>query len=381
MKNAKTEICFLYASSEESADVFYRVGAFVPDPFLCLIVDERALGVVNRLEYGRLEKASRLDEVLLLEEAKAETAKWIGCATRKVGPVELMRFFAAWFEADAVVVPADFPAIHYRGLVESGLRVRIGPTPFFPGRARKTDAEARAIREGNAASAAGIRAAEAVLREARIREDRLIHGGRELTAERLRCVIDQTCLEHGAVARNTIVACGAQACDPHETGHGPLRPYELIIVDVFPRIQATGYHGDMTRTFVKGMPNDARRGLVDAVRSAQAAALRKVGAGVKGAAVHREAKRVFEEWGYVTERRDGAHVGFIHSTGHGLGLEVHESPRVGPEAGPLRKGNVITVEPGLYYPDIGGCRIEDVVRVTGDGAEPLSSLHYEWVIP
>ena len=94
--------------------------------------------------------------------------------------------------------------------------------------------------------------------------------------------------------------------------------------------------------------------------------------------MHGAAVQVFEERGFVTERRGECFVGFIHSTGHGLGLEVHEAPRVSPGAGRLRKGHVITIEPGLYYPEIGGCRIEDVVRVRKEGSEMLSSMHYKW---
>ena len=100
--------------------------------------------------------------------------------------------------------------------------------------------------------------------------------------------------------------------------------------------------------------------------------------GVSGGAVHGAAMQVFEDHGFITERRGESFVGFIHGTGHGLGLEVHEAPRVSTGAPPLRSGQVVTIEPGLYYPEIGGCRIEDVVRVTKEGSEMLSSLHYRW---
>jgi Xaa-Pro aminopeptidase len=279
-----------------------------------------------------------------------------------------------------VEVPADFPAIYYAKLFEAGYRVHIVEGAFFPKRAKKTDAEARAIKQGNAASAAGIRAAEAVLRASTIEGDRILYEGRALTSERLRSVIDQACLEKGATASRTIVAGGLQACDPHEVGRGVLRPNQLIIIDVFPQVQKSGYHGDMTRTFLKGKANPAQRSLVKAVRDAQTAAMDSVKAGVKGDAVHAAANAVFEAEGFVTERRKSGFVGFIHSTGHGLGLEVHEAPRVSKDAPKLKAGHVITIEPGLYYPEIGGCRIEDVVRVTKDGYEKLSNMHYRWEI-
>ena len=147
---------------------------------------------------------------------------------------------------------------------------------FFSGRSIKTDTEIAAIRKGNAVSAAGIRAAEATLRAATIKSDRIMYGGKPLTSERLRAIIDKTCLTKGAIANHTIVAGGRQACDPHEIGHGLLRPGELIIIDVFPRVQKTGYYGDLSRTFIKGKASALQRTLVMAVQRAQRAAIEEV---------------------------------------------------------------------------------------------------------
>ncbi|MFQ3226271.1 MAG: Xaa-Pro aminopeptidase [Lentimonas sp.] len=378
MKSKSSVIRVLYASSEQSADIYYLTKVFVPDAFLCFIVGNRSTAVVNRLEYGRVRAQSNCDEVLLLDTVQALAAKALRIEPSAVGAAEMMRYFAKLNKARELEVPQDFPSVYYAKLVEAGLQVRIGPSPFFPARELKNDDEAKALKQGNAASAAGIRTAEAVLRASKIVGKRLKYEGRTLTSEWLRMLIDQACLSRGAVAHHTIVAGGRQGCDPHEGGHGPLKPNQLIIVDVFPRVQATGYHGDMTRTFLKGRANDAQRALVGAVRDAQLAALSKVKAGVSGASVHAAAAGLFEQRGFLTERRGEGFVGFIHSTGHGLGLEVHESPRVSVGAERLRKGHVITIEPGLYYPEIGGCRIEDVVRVTKEGSEMLSSMHYKW---
>jgi Xaa-Pro aminopeptidase len=380
MKSKSSTIRFLYAASETSADMLYLSGVFVPDPFLAIIAKKKSYAVVSQLEYGRVAKQSKFDEVMLLEEIRKKAAENLQIPIERVGAGELMIYFAQRFAVKKVEVPADFPAIYYTKLFEAGYRVHIVEDAFFPKRAKKTDVEARAIKQGNAASAAGIRAAEAVLRAASIEGDRIIFEGRPLTSERLRSVIDHACLEKGATASHTIVAGGRQACDPHEVGHGVLRPNQLIIIDVFPRVQKTGYHGDMTRTFLKGKASPAQRALVSAVRAAQSAAMATVKAGIKGGAVHAAANTVFEKEGFITERRRTGFVGFIHSTGHGLGLDVHESPRVSKGAPKLKAGQVITIEPGLYYPEIGGCRIEDVIRVTEDGCEKLSNLHDRWEI-
>lgn len=380
MKSKSSTIRFLYASSDSCADVFYLGGVFVPDPYLSIITDKKSYAVVSRLEYTRVRAKSNYDEVMLLEAIKPKAAEMLGLSDEEIGPGELMCYFAQRFAVKKIELPENFPAAYYAQLHEAGYHLQVKRGLFFPQRIKKTDAEARAIRQGNAASAAGIRAAEKVLRDAVIEGNRLLYQGRALTSERLRTIIDQTCLEKGAVARNTIVAGGRQACDPHEVGYGPLRPNELIIVDVFPRVQKTGYHGDMTRTFLKGRANPGQRKLVQAVRGAQAAAIAAIHGGVKGHQVHAVVEQYFEQHGYQTGRSGKSFTGFIHGTGHGLGLEVHEPPRVSTAKLKLKAGHVVTVEPGLYYPSIGGCRIEDVVRVTESGCEKLSSMHYRWEI-
>ena len=184
--------------------------------------------------------------------------------------------------------------------------------------------------------------------------------GRPLTSERVRHAIEIACLEKGAQARQTIVAGGEQACDPHCQGTGPLRPNELIVIDVFPRVARTGYFGDMTRTFLKGRASPQQRRLVNTVRQAQQKALETIKAGVTGGRIHAIVENHFKAAGYRTNRSNGRPEGFIHGTGHGLGLEIHEPPRLNRTGPRLKAGSVITVEPGLYYRGLGGCRIEDV---------------------
>ena len=139
------------------------------------------------------------------------------------------------------------------------------------------------------------------------------------------CAILQAC----GLAANTIVAGGRQACDPHERGYGPLRAHEPIIIDIFPRSQKTGYFGDITRTVVRGRASEAVRRLYDTVLQGQKIAFRKIRANAPTGDVHRAVQEFFEQQGYKTRRRNGRMEGFFHGTGHGLGLEIHESPRAG----------------------------------------------------
>ena len=348
----------------------------VPDAFIAFGRKGRKYAVVSALEFGRVRRDSAFDVVLPLEAYLQKARK--RRPGRKAGAAEVIQLLAREFRQVRFTVPDDFPAGLFQKLHRLGVGVSVSDGPLFPAREIKTPAEAAAIREGNRCSAAGMAAAERGLRACRVRGRQLSHRGRPLTSEALRFAIEVACLEAGATSANTIAAGGDQACDPHHCGSGPLHPHELIIVDVFPRVNATGYHGDMTRTFLRGRASEAQRGLVAAVRGAQRAAIKAIRAGVNGRAVHGKAVDLFAARGYETKTTARGAVGFFHGTGHGLGLDIHEAPRVSSVDYVLKKGSVITVEPGLYYPGIGGCRIEDVVQVTGGGSRLLSKYPYDW---
>lgn len=365
----------LYADTARSADMLYFGRFSVPDPFIAFGLRGKKIAVLNALEFGRARKASGFDTVLplepWLEKARAKNPK--------AGAAEVIALLARHYKLRAFTVSSDFPL----GLADKlrALGLKLAPLPaLFPEREIKTAAEAAALREGNRCSALGIAAAETLLRKSKIKAGKLVLDGRPLTSERLKTAIEIACLEAGALSIDTIAAGGDQACDPHERGHGPLRAHELIVVDVFPRVTATGYHGDMTRTFLKGRASEKQHHLVAAVRTAQLAALDAVRAGVNGRHVHQQCLNVFERHGFETKRTPKGSVGFFHGTGHGLGLDVHETPRVSSVDYILKKGSVITVEPGLYYPGLGGCRIEDVVQITDGKPKMLSSFHYDWEI-
>ena len=368
----------LFADSEHNADMLYLGRVFVPDAFIAFVWNRRSYAVVNRLEYNRIVNDSDFDKVLSYESL-VDAAKQ-AFKIQRPKPEHLIRLLAKQLDIPGWQIPQDFPAGIALALRDAGVKLTVAEgSTLFPDRETKTDDEAKHIQAGNAASAAGLRIAQEMLEKAEISRGYLYLDGKRLTSERVREAIDIACLKKGAVASHTIVAGGEQACDPHCTGSGPLRSNELIIVDIFPRITQTGYHGDMTRTFLKGRANDAQRGIANAVNEAQKAAIATIKARVKAAKVHAAVEAVFDEAGYKTQQReDGAYEGFFHSTGHGLGLQVHEAPRLSPLGPNLRSGMVVTVEPGLYYPGIGGFRTEDVVRVTADGCEYLSSFNYRW---
>ena len=373
-----TPAILLYAASAHNADMLYFGRVNVPDAFIAIAHGKKKIAIVNALEFGRVKKDSAFNTVLPLEKYLTQARE--KNPGQKVGAAEVIALVAREFGIKTFVIPDDFPAGLANRLTFLDVTLEVADGPIFPAREIKTPAEAAAIREGNRCSALGIAAAASVLRASKIVSGKIHYRGAPLTSERLKFAIETACLEAGALSIDTIAAGGDQACDPHERGTGPLRAHELIIVDVFPRVQATGYHGDMTRTFLKGRATDAQRKLVATVREAQKAALKKIRSGVNGRAVHQQCLDVFKKRGYETKSTPEGSIGFFHGTGHGLGLDIHEAPRVSIADNKLKAGSVVTVEPGLYYPGLGGCRIEDVVQVTATGAKLLSSAPYDWEI-
>jgi Xaa-Pro aminopeptidase len=286
-------------------------------------------------------------------------------------------------EAADLSVPASFPLGTADPLRERGLSATAETEEIVTGiRAAKTDDELEAIRTAQRANEAAMARAEELLRTATVADDGTLRHDRDpLTSERVAESIEVTLLREGCALDETIVACGSDAADPHDRGSGPLAAGESIIVDIFPRDKATGYHSDMTRTFVKGEASDELRAWHDVTDEARAAALSAVEPGATGTEVHDVVCDVYESAGHPTLRSDpSTETGFIHSTGHGVGLDVHELPRVSPGGGELEPGHVITIEPGLYDPAVGGVRIEDIVVVTEDGHENLVEYPIDLVV-
>lgn len=164
----------------------------------------------------------------------------------------------------------------------------------------------------------------------------------------------------------TIVASGARAALPHARASSRvIERGDLLLVDF--GAQYKGYCSDITRTVVVGRATAEQRGIYEIVKHANAVASKSVRAGMKGQDADGLARRYIEERGYGDA--------FGHSLGHGLGLEVHEAPRLAKTVEtPLGEGSVVTIEPGIYRPGWGGVRIEDDVHLAADGPEILTDF-------
>ncbi len=364
---------YLIDADSEDSDQYYLSGFDAPDPFITLYDGEVRLLFARSLEYGRAQAESRAATVQRYTDFD-HSAKIEEYGQREAAARVLAEFLRS-HGVESVAVPPRFPLQTADGVREQGIDVR----PDEHGtvteiRATKTDEEIEHVRAAQRANEAALARAEELIATAGVDEEgHLVHGGEPLTSERVTRAIEMELLEHGCGLDDTIVACGRDAADPHDRGSGPLRAGEPIIVDIFPQNKTTKYHADMTRTFCRGDPDETIREWYDLTARAKAAALAAIEPGVTGEAVHDAAASVYEDAGLPTLSSDpSAETGFIHSTGHGVGLDVHERPVVGPGGGELEPGHIITVEPGLYDPAVGGVRIEDIVAVTEDGYENLT---------
>ncbi len=366
----------LLGATETHPDIAYVTGFRAPDPVALLMTAAGSWLVVSALEVARARRtAARGVRVVTPEDLcggrplARRGGRWLGLLCREAG-------------VRRVRVPAAFPHGAAELLAREGIRVTVVRGALFPEREIKRPRELEAVARAQRAAVAGYRAAAARLRAAGINSrGELTEGRQVLTSEALRRTIDHAVLAAGALARDTIVAGGAQGADPHERGSGPLRAGEPIVMDIFPREDGEGYYGDLTRTVCRGAPSREACNRFRAVRAAQRAALAVVRAGVPAQAVHAAAADELERRGFRTGVRDGTPVGFFHSTGHGVGLSLHEGPAVAAGVETiLRAGHVVTIEPGLYDPLVGGIRIEDTVVVARGGWRPLAACPVRFVL-
>ena len=372
---------YLLDADSTDSDQYYLSGFDAPDPFVTLYDGETHLLFPRSLEFGRAKRESRAETVeryVDFDHAELVEAHGTEAAVSHV----LARFLDS-YGVDSVAVPPRFPLKTADGLRARGVDVTADTDGVVTGiRATKTDEEIDHVRAAQRANEASMAAAEELLRDATVASDgTLQHDGETLTSERVTEEIEVTLLRHGCSLDETIVACGSDAADPHDRGSGPLTAGDPIIVDIFPQSKATKYHADMTRTFCKGEPSATVREWYDLTERAMAAAFDALEPGATGADVHDAVCDVYEDAGHPTLRSDDrAETGFIHSTGHGVGLDVHELPRLSPAGGELEPGHVVTIEPGLYDPDVGGIRIEDIAVVTEDGYENLTEYEISLVV-
>ena len=371
MRGAPRRDVLLYAASESDADMLYPTGFFAPDPFLFVQKGSRRYLVMSDLEIDRARKQARVDRVL----SWSRFAKAVEDKGRPATPAAVIAAVLHDLGLKRLDVPKSFSLGLAMDLDALGIRLSLGPDPFWPERELKRADEVRAIQAALRAAEAGLQAGIEALRSCRIAPDGwLRRDGRRFTAEDLRAAVNTRIMADGCLPAHTICAPGDQAVDPHEEGHGPIRAHTPVVMDIFPRSERSGYFGDLTRTVVRGRASFRLHEVYALVHAGVRLGHRRVRDGADGQAIHAEIQALFERQGYKTGVRDGRMQGFFHGTGHGLGLQIHEPPSIGKRPSILRAGHVVTVEPGLYYLGLGGVRIEDVALVTRTGSRNLTQV-------
>lgn len=376
-------LLFIGAPEQEPTG-YYLSGFLAPDPVIFAQVSGRKYLAVSTLEYGRAQKQDGVDKLLSFEELEVNRL----ARELKSAPRAYAAAAASLLESlgvDSVAVPPNLPVAYADELRERGVQVSPEQKLFAELRRAKNQEEVSHIEKTQRAIEATCTHAIEIIKESKAREYGNLHyNDRPLTSESLRAEIEIELLKRGCAATaGTITASGSQTADPHERGSGPIRSGEPIILDIFPVSKESRYYADMTRTVVKGEPNEELEKMHAAVLAGQEAALGMIRAGVNGKEVHQKVSDVLHERGYKTivhDQQKGQTLteGFIHGTGHGVGLEVHEAPRIGLTDEELKAGDVVTVEPGLYKQGVGGVRIEDLVVVTEDGCRNLTEFPKEF---
>ncbi len=368
--SATDQAVLFYAASEQDSNLYYATRFIAPDPFLYMEVKGERLLIMSDLEMDRARGQASVDRVLSYTEWERE-AKAAGID--RPGPMDVAHAVLSEAGISSVLVPVTFPFGHAARLQELGFRVTSKTDPFYEQRVIKTAEEVAHIEAAQRATEAAVAAAHDLLRRAAPRDGLLWKDGEPVTSERLKKLINVALMERDCIAQHTIVAGGEQACDPHHEGSGPLPADRSIIFDVFPRSGTSRYFADMSRTVLRGKAAPELVRLYQAVKDAQEEAIERIRDGADGVKIHQGICERFESSGYRTGMVNGRMQGYFHGTGHGVGLDIHEPPRISRHGSILQEGHVVTVEPGLYYPGLGAVRIEDMVLVTKDGCRNLTN--------
>jgi Xaa-Pro aminopeptidase len=372
-KSTTADARLIYSASDNDANMLWATRFFAPDPFIFIAKRGKRYLVMNDLEIDRAKSQAAVDTVLSYSNYQKRLQSR-GTPFPTAAQV-LLEVFTD-LKIKSVEVPSTFPVQLADQLRKAKIRLEPKPDPFWADREFKTKEEIRSINQSLRAAEIGMEAGIDAVRRTQVHKNGYLYlDGTQLTSEILKRIIDTAIMAQGYVPSHTIAASGDQCVDPHNQGSGPIRANTSIIMDIFPRSQNTGYFGDITRTIVRGRASERLKHVYHCVAKGQDIGFRRIRDGASAYDIHFEILNYFDREGFPTGPMNGRMQGFFHGTGHGLGLDIHEAPSFGQRSkNLLRTGNVVTVEPGLYYQGMGGVRLEDVVVVTKTGCRNLVQL-------
>lgn len=363
--------------NNSNTDMRYAVRSYISDPtFLMEKAGKRYLFLDHR-ELGVFKQVKKSDLKLILLDPIIEKVKTSQEPTSLANRIAWHLFQEYKLTREPVEVPISFPLDMADFLRAKGITLK-PLSPFFPEREIKDRDEVDAIVSALRRTKKAFQRIEEILRASTIRGKKIIYNNRPLTSEFVKMEVDTLFLQHNLLnVEGIVISSGNQAAIPHHMGEGPLLAHQTIICDLFPRDRTTGYFADMTRTYVKGEPSLAVQRMYETVLDVQETVLKKIKPGILTKDIHQHAVTMFLNKGF-----DVGEQGFVHSTGHSIGLDIHEGPQFNSTSDSiLNIGNILTVEPGLYYHNRGGVRIEDVICVMKTGYKNLTRYHKEYIIP
>ena len=358
----------LYASSRD-ADMRYLTHFTTSDPFVFFKKPgDPGVIIVSQMELGR---ASREASAAVMTRTQAGLPDIL---KEEKDPYRATAKMIAGQVGKKILVPPHFPIALANALSEH-CTLSVDKGTVMDMRSKKSRHEILVMRNVQKVTEKAMGRAISLIKSASVKKGILHIDKKPLTSEQVKISMHSLLLQHGCGAVDTIVSCGEDTAIPHIPGSGPLNSDEPIIIDLFPVEEISGYYADMTRTVVRGEPSMEILEMYDTLREAKQLGISRVKTGASGEDIHLAVVDFFKDHGYESTTR-----GFVHNLGHGVGLQVHELPTVGPAGKALVSGNVITIEPGLYYPGTGGVRLEDIGVVTAKGFENFTVFPEDLIV-
>jgi Xaa-Pro aminopeptidase len=368
VKKSGADAYVIYASSRD-ADMRYLTHFTTSDPFVFFKKPgDPGVIIISQMELGR---ASREASAVVMTRTQAGLPDIL---KKEKDPYRATAKMIAGQVGKKILVPPNFP-IALANALSNYCTLLVDSGTVQSMRAKKSKNEILLMKNVQKVTEKAMGRAISLIKSASVKKGILHIDEKPLTSEQVKFSMHNLLLQHGCGAVDTIVSCGEDTAIPHIPGSGPLKSDEPIVIDLFPVEEISGYYADMTRTFVRGEPSPNILEMYDTLREAKQLGISRVKTGASGADIHLAVVDFFKDHGYESNTR-----GFVHNLGHGVGLQVHELPTVGPAGKTLASGNVITIEPGLYYPGIGGVRLEDIGVVTAKGFENFTVFPEDLIV-
>jgi Xaa-Pro aminopeptidase len=370
----------IVGDTERCMELRHELPLRIGDPFLYAEIGERRVAVVWSIEGDRIAAVDPSVEIVPSETISVDDLVAAGVDYYEIVPAQMVRSVRA-LGITRARVPFAFPLRIGDALRADGVELVADQRLFDERRRRKTAPELEGIRRASQAAIAGQAAIAALLARSEPGDGGRLVDGERLTSELLRAAADEAFAAYGCRSDDAIVAHGAQAADGHHQGEGQLANDDVVVCDLFPLDLESACYSDMTRTYSVGRPDPELVTWHAHTLEALEHVRPLVEPGADGAELYRSVCRFFENLGYPTrlsaEEGTVLREGFNHGLGHGVGLEVHEAPGLSRTGHELVAGDVITLEPGLYRHGFGGVRLEDLVVVTEEGCETLTTFPYD----